>query len=66
MPKKRKLSYEQEDKVYLTIVLEMLAIICFSSTKNDWNAQEAIWSGTFNLDFLSLIIWSRMFWLSVT
>ena len=42
MPKKRKLSYEQEDKVYLTIVLEMLAIICFSSTKNDWNAQEAI------------------------
>jgi len=28
--------------VLLTIALEVLAIICFSSTKNDWNAQEAI------------------------
>lgn len=40
--KKRKLLYEKEDKVLLTIALEVLAIICFSSSKNDWNAQEAI------------------------
>ena len=37
-----------------------VASIGLDSIKNEWNAENAIWSRT--MDFLSLVIWSRVFW----